>query len=41
MVYLFVPGAWYIMAGAFAGVGVAAVLHAEIDEQKTDGVMPS
>ena len=41
VVYLFVPGAWYIMAGAFAGVAVAAALHAEIDEQKTDGVMPS
>ncbi len=41
VVYLFVPGAWYIMAGAFAGVGVAAALHAEIDEHKTDGVMPS
>ena len=41
VVYLFVPGAWYIMAGAFAGVGAAAALHAEIDEQKTDGVMPS
>ncbi len=40
-VHLLVPGAWYIMAGAFAGVGVAAALHAEIDEQKTDGVMPS
>ena len=41
VVYLFVPGAWYIMAGAFAGVAAAAALHAEIDEQKTDGVMPS
>lgn len=41
MVYLLVPGAWYIMAGAFAGVGTAAVLHAKSDDQKTDGIMPS
>lgn len=41
MVYLLVPGAWYIIAGAFAGVGMAAALHAKSDEQKTDGIMPS
>jgi len=41
LVYLTVPGAWYILAGAFAGVGVAAALHAESDSQKPDGVMPS
>jgi len=41
LVYLTVPGAWYILAGAFAGVGVAAALHAESDNHKPDGVMPS
>ncbi len=41
LVYLLVPGAWYIIAGAFAGVGTAAALHAKSDDQKPDGVMPS
>ncbi len=41
LVYLAVPGAWYILAGAFAGVGVAAILHAETGNQNPDGVMPS
>jgi 4-azaleucine resistance transporter AzlC len=41
LAYLMLPGAWYIMAGAIAGIIMAAVLHAEIDETKTDGVMPS
>ncbi|MEO9876556.1 MAG: AzlC family ABC transporter permease [Anderseniella sp.] len=41
MVYLLVPGAWYIIAGAFAGVGMAAALHADSDDRKPDGILPS
>ncbi len=41
LVYLLVPGAWYIIAGAFSGVAVAAALHAESDDHKPDGIMPS
>jgi predicted branched-subunit amino acid permease len=42
LVKLWVPGAWYIMAGAAAGIIVAAVLHAEDDTpNQTDGLMPS
>jgi 4-azaleucine resistance transporter AzlC len=38
---LFLPGAWYIMAGAVAGIIAAAALHAEVHGPGTDGVMPS
>ncbi len=41
LVYLLVPGAWYIIAGAFAGVATAAALHAKSDDQEPDGIMPS
>ncbi len=41
LVYLNVDGAWYIMAGALAGIVMAALLHAEADSGATDGVMPS
>lgn len=42
LVKLAVPDAWYIMAGAAAGIIVAAVLHAEDETPNhTDGLMPS
>lgn len=42
LVKLAVPGAWYIMAGAAAGIVLAAVLHAKDDTpNETDGLMPS
>lgn len=40
-VSLVLDGAWYILAGAFAGIAVAALLHAETDHTDTDAVMPS
>jgi 4-azaleucine resistance transporter AzlC len=42
LVKLSVSGAWYIMAGALAGIIVAALLHADRDPPgDTDGLMPS
>jgi 4-azaleucine resistance transporter AzlC len=42
LVKLSVDGAWYIMAGALAGIIVAAILHAEDESpRETDRIMPS
>jgi 4-azaleucine resistance transporter AzlC len=42
LVKLSVDGAWYIMAGALAGIIVAAILHAEDENpRETDRIMPS